>query len=629
MLQAIRERATGWIAYAILILLVISFALFGITSYFGNPAVPDVAIVGDDAITLQDFQRIYQQARSRSPDANDVLLKQQVMEQLVNRKILENTAASFNLKLSDAQLDATIRSNPEFQVNGVFDINQYQRRLMQFGTTPVAYEQSMKQATSVSQLQRGLIETSLVTKNTVDDVMKLQAQTRDVELLTLSMQQAIDQETLTDDAVQAYFETNGSQFQSAEKMKVQYLALSLDNLADQVNVTDADVEQAYQERLEQYTIAEERKASHILATLGSDASEEQINTAKKKMEALYAELKAGDKTFAEIEEVAANDEQLEFGDLSVITKGMMEPSFEEALFALEKQNDFSEPVKTSFGFHIVRLDEIIPEKVTQLDEVKEKLIRDIQLRRVEPEFFEAAETLANLTFEQQDSLQAASDTLGLPIQDSDWFEKNANPGKDDITRFNEVVRVAYSPDVLEEGYNSQVIEVEPSHLVVIRKLDYQPAAPLTLEQAREQLEVQLKLEQARNNLAAQAAALIEKIKNDGATMEQLADPEKGVTYQRLQDLSRNSVTVDRAALDLAFRMAANKDGAANPQSVVLNNNDQAVVLVTAIDNDIDLAESEKDAMQASLEQQTGVRQYQSFLGSQRAQADVQIFADRF
>ena len=622
MLQAIRDRATGWIAYTIIILICIPFVLWGVNSYFGNPAIPDVAIVGSAAISQQDFQRAYQQSRARSPDANDILLKQQVLQQLIDRQVLQQAAQDLNLSLSDQQLNVSIRANPEFQVSGVFDANRYERMLLQLGTTPVGYEQDMRTAMSVSQLQQGLIESAFVPKHSIERLSELQNQTRQVELLILPLQNALAEQSVTDEELADYHKNNADRFQKPEKIKLQYLELSLDSMAEAIEISDAELEQQYQTRKEQYTVPEERKARHILISLPTEATPEQEADAAKRADELYAELQNGT-TFADLEARVAEEDNVEVGDLGAITKGMMEPSFEDALYALEEAGSVSEPVKTSFGYHLIQLTESIPEQVTPFDEVKEELAQDIRIRRVEPEFFAAAETLANLSFEHQDSLQSAADALGLAIQESDWIERGSRDG---IAQYPEVGATAFGSEVLQEGFNSQVLEVEPSHLIVVRKLDYEPAQPMSLDEAREQIETQLKEQKAREALKTKADELLTQAKA-GTSLQQLAEQGK-FEFRQIEGLQRQAPDVDSAARDMAFRLTPREAGQPIMDQLTLSNGDQAVLAVLGVSGETESDKAQTELLQATLQRQMGLRQYQSFVGSQRAQAEVQTFPDR-
>ncbi|MEZ5594622.1 MAG: hypothetical protein R3F53_29635 [Gammaproteobacteria bacterium] len=215
--------------------------------------------------------------------------------------------------------------------------------------------------------------------------------------------------------------------------------------------------------------------------------------------------------------------------------------------------------------------------------------------------------------------------IGFGNQESDWIERG---GADEgIAKYPNVVDTAFGEEVLQEGYNSQVLEVEPSHLIVIRKLDYQPSQPLSLEEARARIEDQLKQQKAREQLQARVDELIEQIKN-GASMQQLANQEENIEWQQYDALERNTVGVDRAARDLAFRLTPVAEETPAIGAVSLANGDQAIVAVLSINTETETDDATRDLLRAALERQIGVSQYQSFVTSQRAQAEIVTYPDR-
>jgi peptidyl-prolyl cis-trans isomerase D len=497
---------------------------------------------------------------------------------------------------------------------------------MQSGMAPASYEQGLRRAMSVSQLQQGLIESAFITNQSLSQLIALQNQKRNVEMLVLSLNQALEQQTVSDQEIDDYYKENSSRFQSPEKLKVQYLALNLEQMAALIEVSESELEQAYQERITQYTTAETRAASHILITLSDNTDAKQVDAARERAAKIYADLQAGELTFADLEASAKEDDALEAGKLGTITPNMMEPSFTQALYDLAEINAVTEPVQTSFGFHIIRLDSITDEEVVPLAEVKDELMQDIRQRRVEPEFFAAAETLANLSFEHQDSLQTAAEALDIEIQESDWFERSGTT--EGIAQYRQVVEAAYGLEVLQEGYNSPVLEVEPSHLIVIRKADYQPAQPLSLEDARDDIENTIKRQKAREQLNARADELLTQLKS-GIAVEQLAEQNEGTAWQKYEALERSTPGIDNAARELAFRLSVTEADTPAVGSVSLANGDQALLAVLGIDSVADAADdASEQVLRATLERQIGLRQYQAFVGSQRGQAEVQTFPDR-
>jgi len=634
MLQTIRDRATGWIAYTIVALLTIPFALWGVNSYFGEPPVVNIAEVGDREISLREFQLAYQRQRSQlqslmggqlDPNLfNETRLRYEVLRQLVDEAVLEQTAREKGLRVGDQQLAQTIHANQAFRRDGRFDQESYEQvlRLQQF--TPAAFEADMRSSMLSSQLRSGLTETSILTDAEIDRLLTLLKQRRTVSYLALGTE-SLGDVTLDEAEIQSYYEENQDSFVSPEQVKVRYLDLSLDALAAQIEVSEEQIQTAYEEQRERFAQPEERKASHILVTIPGDGDPRQ---ARARAEAIHQSIVDGSRTFDEAmaEATSAEAENLEGGDLGTITPGMMAPAFEQALFSLEEQGAISTPVQTDFGFHIIRLDEIVPEEVQPLSEVRDQLERDLRLQAAEPQFYEAAETLANMSFENPDSLEPAADMLGLTVMVSDWLTRESQEG---IAAYPGVLTAAFHPEVLGQNFNSEPIEVGNDRVLVLRLGEYQESSPLSLEEARGQVEEALRQRQLQENLEERIAELETQIR-DGASLDELAQS-SGAEVTELGAITRDESGVDNAVLTEAFRLPPpDGEGERSVGSVALGGNRRAVVVVTEVTpgDPAEVPEDERESLVQRWQSQLGNNQFQSFLDSRRREMDIVTYSDR-
>ncbi len=636
MLQAIRDKATGWIAYTVITLLCVPFALWGINSYLGGGTIPDVAEVGDDTITQQAFQRSYQQQLGRlrammgnsfDPSLlNEDRLKQQTLQQLVNDAVVQQSGQSLGLRVSDQQLDGAIRSLSPFQREGRFDPELYQRVLLQQGLTPPAFEEEFRQSMLNQQLQQGIAGSNFRTDDDLARYVALRDQQRRIAFLTLSLDQYKADIEVGEDEIEAYYAANQDQFRVPEQVRLEYLELSLDQLAAEIPVDEADLEQAYQERIEQYTRPEERRASHILVTLPADPSSEMIDEARARAETLYRQITADEGGFSETLDEVRGQQGIQGGDLGLIGRDMMEPAFEEALFALEETNDISEPVRTGFGFHIIRLDQIVPGDITPLDDVRAELEAELRERRAEPEFFAAAETLANITFEQPDSLQPAAEALDIGIQETDWLDRESDA--EGIARFPRVMQAAFSSEVLDSRLNSEPLEVEPGHLVVVRVAEHRPAAPMDLSQARERIVDQIRNERAQAALQENLNRLLERARA-GESLMQLAEREN-LTLTEPGFVTRSARNLDGSLLNSAFQLPAPESDQPVYGHARLANGDRALIAVSEVvpGELANLNMREREALRRQLATQNGSLQFQGFVAGRRQQTDVTTFPER-
>ena len=637
MLQTIRDRATGWIAYIIVGLLIIPFALWGVNQYFGEPQSLEVATVGDTTISLQEFQQAYQQHRLRLQNLlgenfdpalfDETRLKQEVLQQLVNEAVLAQAARNEGLRVGDGQLHEVIRAYEAFQQDGAFNPELYQRVLRSQGYSPLGFEESLRSSLVSDQLREGLVASSFVTLDEMNRLIGLLTQKRELSYVVLSLDDYLNQTSVDEAAVEAYFEEHKDRFRSPEQVRLQYLELKVEQLAEHVPVSEDELQAAYQEQIARYGQQEERRASHILVTVPKAADKAELDKARTQAKEIYDAIASGAKTFEQALQEAQTAEAgaIEGGELGVISKGMLDPAFENSLFALEAVGDISEPVQTPFGVHIIRLDEIIPAQVKSLAEVRDEVAQELRQRQAESRFYDAVETLANLSYEHPDTLEPAAKALGLEIAESPWFTRQSSEG---IAAYPQVVAAAFSEDVLRRGLNSEPLEVEPGHVVVLRVEGHQEAAPLPLEEARDDIIDQLRNDQARAMLQKEAETLQARA-SQGESLEALAE-EFGGELKQTGLVDRNDATIAGPVLVEAFQLPEPDQNQPSVGSAVLDNGDRAVIVVSRVlpGTAQDLEEAERIALEQRLAGQIGVTQFEAFLNSLRQQVEVVTYLGR-
>lgn len=633
MLQTIRDRATGWIAYTIVALLIIPFALWGVNSYFGEPPVVNIAEVGDREITLREFQMAYQRQRAQLQSLlggqldpqmfSEARIRFEVLQQLVDDAVLEQTARAKGLRVGDQHLGQVIRNNQSFLRNGQFDQESYEQFLRMQQHSPASFESQLRASLVAGQLRSGVTVSSILTDNEVDRLLSLLKQRRVISYLQLDTD---DPETITleDAEIEAYFQENQDQFNTPERLKLRYLDLSLETLAQQMTVTEAEIEAAYQEQLSRFSTPEEREASHILITL---SDEEGADAARARADEIYQAILEGAQAFDEAMETAASAEtmDMEGGELGVITPGLMDPAFEEALFALEAPGEITAPVETSFGFHIIRLDALRAETVEPLDAVRDELANELRQQAAEPEFYEAAETLATMTFENPDSLEPAADMLGLEIQTTDWVSRDSSDG---IATLPGVLEAAFSAEVMGQAFNSDPIEIGDDRVLVLRLEEYQESSPMTLEEAREEVEQALRERRLQEQLEEQIESLAEQVR-EGADLAELAESTDAELIE-LGEVERDDSSAARAVLTGAFQLPVPAEGERGVTTVSLADNRQAVVVVTEVTpgDPEAVEESERASLVERWASQVGRREFDAFLQSRRRDMQVITYSER-
>ena len=637
-LQKIRDRAQGWFAYTIIGLLIIPFAVWGINYYFEGGGPMDAAIVGDSTISVQEFQRTYQQQRQRMQTMfggnadpallNGPRLKQQVLQQLIEERVLTQLARQQGLRIGDRQLHDAIVVLPVFQQNGRFDKELYDRWLRNQGYVAATFEESFRQGQATEQLRDGVTASALFTPVELERLIALLKQQRDLQYTVLSLANYVAKATVDDAKIQDYFVKHQDRFVNPEQAQVQFIELKLAQLAEGVTVSEEDLKTAYQDQIAKYSQPEERSASHLLIKLPLNPSPEEVAQAQARAKQIADELHAGTQTFDQALQAAKADTSgtLEGGELGVIGKGMFDnPAFENALFALEKSGDVGEPVRMPSGFHLIRLDQITPSRTQPFEAVRDSIAKELRQQQAENRFYEITQTLANLSYEHPDSLEPAAKALDTPIQDSGWFSRQGGEG---IAAHPKLIEGAFSEEVLKRGVNSEPLELAPGHVVAIRLKDYRAATPRTLEESREDISKILREQQARELLIKEAEALKARAAQ-GEHLQALAK-ELGGTYQNAGLVTRDAPTVDRAVLAAAFRLPPPETGQVALGSTALGNGDQVVLEVAQVipGQPNALSEAERKTMAQQLAQQAGSGQFGGLLESLRVKTKVVTYGDR-
>lgn len=554
MLQAIRDKVTGWIAYGIIFLISIPFALWGVNSYLGGGEVLPAATVDGEEITLRQLDQAYANYRQRMsqlfggtiPEAfgNESMLREQVLNQLVEEVVLRQYIQKQRYRIGNDELNKMIRDMDAFQRDGQFDTDIYQAQLRSLGYSPVGFEQELRVNGSMEQFQNGILETAFVVPVFKDRFTQLGNQTRKIRSLTYTVNTNTIQ---VDDAeIEQHYQTQANRYRIPEKVKVDYIELSLDSIKANIEVRADDVLARYQENQAAYTSAEFREASHILIKVTEDESSEQ---ALARITEIRQRIVNGEE-FSDLAKALSEDPGSadSGGDLGEIERGVMVQPFEAALFSMQV-DQLSEPVKTAFGWHLIKLHSISGGETQSFESLKAGLEDEIKTELAETQIYDLVESLANLAYEQPDSLLPAAEQLDLPVQTSGWFDRSAGEG---IAAEPKVRQVAFSPEVLAQGLNSEAIELGSDRVVFLRLHQREPSAPQPLEQVRERIKTELvRIKSREQSLKAGTDALAEL--EGGKSLDDLAR-EWSSTISDLGFIERNQSGIEAALLKRAFSM---------------------------------------------------------------------------
>lgn len=615
MMDRLREGVNSIAVKIILGLIIMSFVFAGVGSYIVGGNNNSAAKVGNTDIPRGEFEMAYQNERNRmqaqlgeyfsqmlADPAYVESFRKSVLDRMINDVLLDQQAEALGLRISDEQVRSMILDMPQFQSNGQFDQDIYQASLRRAGFYPDSFAEYMRRELVREQLLNALQTSEFTLPGEVQAGGELFTQTRDIRTITIDLAEFAKNVELTDEEIQDYYKANQDNFTRPEQAKVSYVELSAESLKKQIQVSDEDVKNYYDEHLDKYSSGEQRRVAHILVE-GDDEAEAQ---------AILDELNNG-ADFAALAQEKSDDfgSAENGGDLGWIERDVMDPAFEAAAFALKNPGDMSELVKSDFGYHIIKLEELKDSVAKPFADVEAEIKQEMVDQKAVDKFYELQNELERVAFEFPDSLDDASKAVDQKVKTTDFVSQADAP---EVLRNPEVMQAILSPEVKEDGLNSEAIEVAPEHIVVVRVEETRPETVLPLTDVKEQVVAELsrvKGEQGALELATDVVAQL----NEGNTAV-LA--ENNLVFGEQE-------TVDRRSPHAAsvFAMAKPVDGKpVYGQSKDLDGN-VVVIELDSVKAALDSSLEEQVAMQ--MQRSSSQQDLSSVLAVLRANTDIEYY----
>ncbi len=625
MLQAINDRIKGWLGIVIVILIGLPFALWGIQSYLDDAGPRYAAKVNNFEISANEFERsvsIQRQQMLRQYGGQlpieESALREQTLAQLINQRMLEGATFENGYRISDAVLSARIKQ--QFTVDGVFDRLRFESSVAQLGMSIPMYEHALRNELRLQQMQSAIGNSSFVTKNEVKKLAALDEQTRDISVLTFNVGHFSTATKPTEEEIKQYYEANMQRFMKPEKIKIDYAEITSQSLAESVEVDEAQVKAMYDDYVSSISGREERKARHILISIDKDGAGD--TAAKEKIESLKQQLAQG-ADFAELAKKHSQDtgSAIEGGDLGWVALGEMVKPFEQALFALQLSDEagvISDVVETQFGYHLIKLDDIRSETVEPFAIKRYAFEEELKADAVASLFYDLSEQLASIAYENPDNLDVAAEALALKVSSTDYFTRNKGEG---IAEDEKIRNAAFSSLVLEQGNNSDTIEISPTHVVVLRLNDHKPATAIPLELVSSEIENILSVQNGHKQ--TQAVALEAKAKIEaGESIENIKAA--GITVEDILSVGRkdSEKVSEPSILRNAFEITPNQDGKKSSVVVDLNSGDVALVVLNKVNAPESIAQDKLELVKNEALRESAIRDFSSILLAIKESADI-------
>lgn len=631
MLQQIREKARGvfgWVLMGAIVLVLTLFGFGAFTAFVSSET--SVARVGDTEITATELERGIDRQRRQliarmGADADPSLLDDerlagQVMSNLIERTLLLEGARQAGLTLSEDMLDQIIVGMDEFRSAGRFDPEQFRFALASAGMTPSNFRRALADDMMIEQLAVGLGDSAFVTDQELRDMAALMQQRRDIAWLEFEPADFEREVTFEASDLRAFHADHLERYREPEQVRVEFVELEQSSLLTEVEVSEAALRGAYERELEQADAEAERSASHILLEVGDARSEaEAIELA----ESLRARIEEGESFQALAREYSDDRASAEFGgELGPVEPGAFVEPFEEALFALG-EGEVSAPVRTDFGIHLIRLDQLTAAVPPTFEERREALEQRLRERLVNDLFVERRDELDALAFEAAD-LEAPAEALGLEIQEAGPFGRD---GGDGLWSRSELLRAAFSVEVLEEGYNSQAVRIDDDRVIVLRVAEHLPARDPDFAEVAEQVERDYVRAQALELARSAGQRALERVQ-EGASSRSVAE-RHGLEWQRRDGWQRHQGDMPRPVLETAFRMPRPGAEDRSVASTELADGAFAVVVVSQVSpGEVDdLSGSEREQIRMALRMELGDREFAGYREALRNALGVERLRD--
>ncbi len=613
MLGSIKEKTKGWVAYLIVGLITIPFALFGINEYFTGASNVVVASINDNDITQEEFlsefqpqQRRLQQNLAEKYDSEfDTVLKQSVLNQMIDRRLLDILAEKLSYATTQGELSAIISMNDLFIENGKFSIDRYKQLLRLNGYTTKQYEDIKAKELTQNQIKYNLLDSAFVVPSQLERLKSLNDQQRQFNYIVLNANDYTEKVKVEEKSVKDYYSNQKESFFAPEQVKIEFVELTIDGVAKDVEVNDDELFNFYEDEKARFSTEEQRKAQHILL--------EDETTANK----VYDLITQG-ADFAKLAGEYSQDpgSKDNGGDLGFFTKGVMMPEFENQVFSMAV-DELSAPIKTEFGHHIIKLTAIKAGTEKDFNSVKTEVTELYTKAEAQKSLYKLTEQLENLAYEA--SLEEISDQMGLKRQTSEFFARNTQ------TLNQKIVSAAFSNEVLNKGENSTVIELSDEKLMVLRLVKKIPQRQKTFDEVKGEINTHLGSLLAKTFIDNIAKQIVKDLNDNNQEAVKALMTKNNLKWQNVGWVGRDSNKADTAIINKVFALP--KPGKSNSYSAQSLSKRSSVVL------DLSAVKIE-DSKTLNADLERSILSFESnevfvnILKSLRSQADIQVYSER-
>ena len=529
-----------WMQLVLLILVVPAFAFFGIEGYVGFMSRDkELAEVNGVAITQPEYDAVrrnqledLRRALGAQFDAEAIdtpAFRERILNDMINQRVIAEAAMQGRYSVSDEQVRDTIADIPAVQENGVFSAQRYRQVLAAQGMTPADFENRVRSDLILAQVLGPVGATAAAPNKVAQALMAAMTQERVVSLRRFNAAGYEGDVEITATDIAAWYEDNQEQLRLPESLNIEYVLLDEEAASQGLSVPESEIQAYYEQNQSRYGQPEQRRVSHILREVSPDADQATKEAARAKAQDLADQLQADPAQFATLAAEFSQDpgSSSQGGDLGWISKDTLVPEVEQAVFQLEPDT-ISEVIESPFGYHVAVVTQVQPASVKPLEQVREDIEAEVLRQMAAVRFADLATSLTNLVYDQRDALAPIADQLDLPLRQAQGLARSGllpgelfaretpiDPDQVEILNNPRVLQIAYSPEVLQDRFNSGVIETAPGTVLALRVQQVNPSAVPPLDQVEGLIRDRLVVERSLA-LARQAGEAALSVINDGS-----------------------------------------------------------------------------------------------------------------
>ena len=626
MLQKIRDNSQGIGAKIFVWFIIVIFGAWGASTIVSSVinGTPAVSVNGTDIDQLEVERttqiRLQEMMQSLGPDTDlssidEDLAREAALNELIQQELMLQYAENTGMVISSRSIDRSIAQTADFQVDGVFNGERAQMLIASMGYTPNSYRAALASQGLINQVSYAYGLSGFVTRPEIENIAKLLNQTRDLRYILVSLDTQLSNIDVTDEEIEEYYTTNESQFMLEEQVSLQYIELDKDTIFDEVVVTEEQIVQRYEEEQLEYQSQIERRAAHILLeSFDDEGMAEDLS--------LAAELKSRIDNGESFEALALEySDDLgsaeEGGDVGYTTGDNFVEPFEQALLTLEV-GEVSAPVQTEFGVHLIKLTERSESALESFEDSRERLERDLKSDEVDTLFLQRSEELGNLAFESFDLTDPAQ-LMGLEIQTTQLFSRSGGVG---VAANSDVINTAFSPQILLDGLNSDLISITPSRSVVIRVLEHNQPQLQAMEDVRGEIQIMLQFEKIQEQTLRLGETIKTNYQND-QNIDSLLETQN-LSWNQLDGLERSDQVLPPQLVNFIFEMSEPETDGTVIDGLMLNSGEYVVIELQGVNEGSleDFDETELNSLESFIAQQSANADFEALLTGLQNRADI-------